>query len=333
MGAWNLLIQAAAVLASVLPGSWASSQVFTAPDVPIMADMVVAGANPIDPELTPFWQLVHNQQEIFADCFHQPWSKYDTYLPLGGWAHADYASTTGARSFGEPFGLDVVLAATADLENDQSIDEQVRDQLAAMQFEWSWVAAYLSGPQAVIPIDGVHISMVADGEQFHFLLITERLDGNAMAELEGQQDSFHGRTLPSTLCVDANGNPVTTDPLYDTCMLTVQQGYARERSCLITNSGAGPGVAFGLTGACWTINTLGGGIASPVCWGVTGAALAYGACLTAQWPMLWEEKNSSEACCCTTLQCRNGGQPGCPDISTCDLPHSYCGNVPCAPLL
>ncbi|KAA0215186.1 MAG: hypothetical protein DYG94_09645 [Leptolyngbya sp. PLA3] len=267
MGAWKRLIQAAAIFTFVLPGSWASSQVFTAPDVPIMADMVLAGANPVDPELTPFWQLVHNQQEIFADSFNQPWTKYDTYLALGGWAHADYTSTSGTTSSGETFGLDVILAATPDLEHDESIDEQTRDQLAAMQFEWSWVAAYLSGPQAVIPIDGILISMAADGEQFHFLLIAERLDGNAMAELEEQQDYFYGRTLPSTLCVDANGNPVTTDPLYDTCMLTVQQGYARERSCLITNSGVGPVVAVGLTAACWTISTLGGGIASPVCWG------------------------------------------------------------------
>ncbi|RMH09965.1 MAG: hypothetical protein D6695_12305 [Planctomycetota bacterium] len=315
-----------------IPGSLASSQVFTVLDVPVMAEMIGGGANPSDPELAPYWQLVHNQQEIFADCFNQPWTRHDTYLALSGWAHADFARTSGMTSSSEVFWLDIVLAATADLEHDTSIDEETRGQLAAMQFEWSWVAAYLSGPRAVVPIHGILISMAEEGEQFHFLLIAERLDENAMSELEEQQAYHYGRTLASTLCVDENGDPVPTDSLYDTCMQSVKDGYERERSCLITQSGVGGFVASTLFVGCWTVNVLGGGIATPACWLVTGGVFAYGSCMSAQWPLLWSEKNYAEDCCCNTQKCRNAGQPGCPSISTCDMPHIYCNQVSCAPL-
>ncbi|MCL4221572.1 MAG: hypothetical protein KJZ65_09385 [Phycisphaerales bacterium] len=318
-------------LALAIPGSLASSQVFTAPDVPTMAEMAVAGANPIDPELVPYWQLVHNQQEIFADVFHHPWTKYDTYLPLAGWAHGDYTDTTGVTRSGEEFGIDVVLAVTADLEHDEGIDEEVRDQLLAMQFEWSWVAAYLSGPQGTVPIVGILMSMVANGEQSHHLLITQRLEASAMADLEAQQDYYYGRSLPSILCADANGEPVTTDPLYDTCMLSVQAGYARERECLRGQVIVGQIIGIGFTAGCWAINLTGGGIASPVCFAVTGAWLGYSLCMAAKNHDLWAALQYAQSCCCTSLQCRFTTPSGCADITTCDIPYIICDDVACAP--
>lgn len=319
-------------LALVIPGSLASSQVFTAPDVPIMAEMAVAGANAIDPELVPYWQLVHNQQEFFADVFHHPWTKHDTYLPLARWAHGDFASTTGVTSAGEAFAIDVVLAITADLEHDESIDEQMRDQLLAMQIEWSWVAAYLSGPQETAPIVGILLSMVADGEQSHHLLITQRLEASAMADFEAQQDYYYGRALPSILCVDANGEPVTTDPLYDTCMLNVQAGYARERACLRGQVMVGQIIGIGFTAGCWAINLTGGGIASPVCFAVTGAWLTYSVCMAARNHDLWAALQYAQSCCCTSLQCRNTNSSECSDMPTCDIPYIICHDVACASL-
>ncbi|NOG96313.1 MAG: hypothetical protein HND27_11120 [Bacteroidetes bacterium] len=232
---------------------------------------------------------------------------------------------------GEEFGIDVVLAVTADLEHDEGIDEEVRDQLLAMQFEWSWVAAYLSGPQGTVPIVGILMSMVANGEQSHHLLITQRLEASAMADLEAQQDYYYGRSLPSILCADANGEPVTTDPLYDTCMLSVQAGYARERECLRGQVIVGQIIGIGFTAGCWAINLTGGGIASPVCFAVTGAWLGYSLCMAAKNHDLWAALQYAQSCCCTSLQCRFTTPSGCADITTCDIPYIICDDVACAP--
>ena len=277
---------------------------------------------------TPYWEAIEQQRQVFAEVFQQGWTPEEMTLDLSMPSHDDFLTTGGFTHSGEWFIFDILLAVPLDYHN-EDVPAEIQQELDDRQFQWSMVIGRLRGPGGDAPIMGSSVTIEYEGEIRNTLSILERVDDQAFDDIELMQSDYYRVALPA--CTDENGNIIPTDPEYDTCMDLAHADFVAQRDCLITSTGVGATVGAFLTVGCWGVNLFDGGIASPICWGVTATAAVYLGCMGAQWSHLGDEYRRVRECCCIQLQCRASGGQDCGDLSTCELQTNFCGNEPCLP--
>ena len=305
----NRTAAACAAVSTLLPGV-SLAQVSGPGDVSVSIQLVQQGQSPFDPSLTPTWQVIHNQQEIFSQIFDQPWSQNDFVLHTSDPLHGDFTTTAKTTSAGEGFFLNAVFSSNVDFAG-SDLPPELMDFVESYQFQMSVVFARLTGPRASgVPVALASFTGVVDGQTEQRIMLLSPVSEDDMYIIEDNRTRFYGRGTRACF-----GPTSSTDPLTMECFAQIDADSDAAYKKLQASQWIGIGADVAALGSC--IGTLFNPGLAPVCYATVGAAATLEGCVLALHVSNSANYTAAVNCCCSAAACRAAGGTDCQSTQDC----------------